>query len=70
MTSDVRGFVAEMKRQGIACGAVQSMGWGDLTQLTLPGGGRVGVYQARHARPKPMRSGKPVGARRAAKAKR
>jgi hypothetical protein len=28
---------------------------GVLTQLTLPGGGKLGVYQPRHARPEPMK---------------
>jgi hypothetical protein len=51
---DIEAFVAEMKEKRIACGPVQDMGWGLLSQLTLPGGGNVGVYQARHARPKPM----------------
>jgi hypothetical protein len=54
MCDDIEAFVAEMKVKGIACGPVQDMGWGLLSQLTLPGGGEVGVYQARHARPKPM----------------
>jgi len=57
MCDDVGAFIAEMKKKNIACGEVQDMGWGVLTQLTLPGGGKLGVYQPRHARPKPM-SGK------------
>ena len=52
---DVKAFVAEMKTKNIACGEVQDMGWGVLTQLTLPGGGKLGVYQPRHARPEPMK---------------
>jgi hypothetical protein len=51
---DVEAFVAEMEKKRIMCGPVQDMGWGLLTQLTLPGGGELGVYQPRHARPKPM----------------
>jgi len=43
-----------MATHGIACGPVQNQGWGLLTQLTLPGGGKLGVYQPRHARPEPM----------------
>ncbi|HSP45083.1 MAG TPA: hypothetical protein VLO30_03750 [Chthoniobacterales bacterium] len=54
MCDDVNAFVAEMKTKNIACGEVKDMGWGVLTQLTLPGGGKLGVYQARHARPEPM----------------
>jgi hypothetical protein len=49
---DVEALVAQLGRQGIACTAVQNQGWGLLTHITLPGGGRLGVYQPRHARPK------------------
>jgi hypothetical protein len=54
MCDDIEAFVAEMEKHSIACGRVQDQGWGKLTQLTLPGGGRLGVYQPRHARPKVM----------------
>jgi catechol 2,3-dioxygenase-like lactoylglutathione lyase family enzyme len=54
MCDDVNAFVAEMKTKDITCGDVQDMGWGVLSQLTLPGGGKLGVYQPRHARPEPM----------------
>jgi catechol 2,3-dioxygenase-like lactoylglutathione lyase family enzyme len=54
MVDDVEAFVAEMATHGIACGPVQDQGWGRLTPLTLPGGGTLGVYQPRHARPEPM----------------
>src|SRR5262245_33166667 len=51
MCADVAAFVADMKKRGIACSAVQDERWGLLTQLTLPGGGKIGVYQPRHPRP-------------------
>jgi len=54
MCDDVEAFVAQMKKRGIACDSVQSPGWGLLTRVTLPGGGRLGVYEPRHARPKEM----------------
>jgi hypothetical protein len=54
MCDDVGAFAAEMEKKNITCGPVQDMGWGLLTQLTLPGGGKLGVYQPRHARPGPM----------------
>jgi hypothetical protein len=56
MCDDVQGFVAEMERHGIACAPVQDQGWGRLTQVTLPGGGKLGVYEPRHARPKTARA--------------
>src|SRR5215472_10333015 len=52
MCDDVEAFVAEMSRQRIICGPVQDLRWGRLTQLTLPGGVKLGVYEPRHARPK------------------
>jgi hypothetical protein len=58
MCDDVKAFSAEMKKRGIVCSAVQDEGWGLLTQLTLPGGGKVGVYEPRHARPKAMSAGR------------
>jgi len=54
MCDDVEAFVAEMKKHGIVCGPVQNQGWGLLTRVPLPGGGGLGVYQPRHARPKAM----------------
>ena len=54
MCDDIEAFVEEMKKKRVACEAVQDMGWGLLSKLTLPGGGKLGVYQPRHARPQPM----------------
>ena len=54
LCDDVTGFVGGMKKRGIDCGPVMNRGWGLLTEVRLPGGGKLGVYQPRHARPKPM----------------
>ena len=54
MCDDVAAFIAEMLDRGIACGPVHEQPWGLLTLLTLPGGGRLGVYQPRHERAKTM----------------
>ena len=58
MCDDVEALVAEMKRYDLTCGPVRDQGWGLLTQLTLPGGGKLGIYQPRHARPAPMAAGR------------
>lgn len=58
MCDSVKAFVQEMRRHKITCGPVQDQGWGLLTQLKLPGGGKLGIYEPRHARPKPMKSTK------------
>lgn len=51
LCNDVEAFIAEMKEHSISCGAVQDAGWGLITELTLPSGGPLHVYQPRHARP-------------------
>ncbi len=58
MVDDVAAFRQEMERRGILCHPIQDQGWGLLTNVTLPGGGQLGFYQPRHARPPPMRVGK------------
>jgi hypothetical protein len=67
MCEDIRVFVAAMAERRVPCSPIQSMGWGQLTQVTLPGGGKLGVYQPRHARPKahrPRKAPKPRGSRK------
>ncbi len=54
MCEDVHAFAAAMKKRRIECGKIDDQGWGVLTSVALPGGGRLGVYQPRHARPEPM----------------
>ena len=51
MCDDIQAFITEMKKHNIECDSVQDEGWGLLSRLTLPGGGKLGVYQPRHARP-------------------
>jgi hypothetical protein len=52
MCDDLNAFVQAMRRRKIACSPIDDQRWGLLAQVTLPGGGRIGVYQPRHARPK------------------
>ena len=51
MCDDVEAFLADMNARGVVCGPVHNQGWGLLTHVMLPGGGKLGVYQPRHARP-------------------
>lgn len=52
MCKDVNAFVAAMGGRKVTCSPVQNQGWGLLTKVSLPGGGTLGVYQPRHARPR------------------
>ena len=54
LCDDVEAFIAEMKKGRIACDPVRDQRYGLFTQVTLPGGGKLGVYQPRHARPEAM----------------
>jgi hypothetical protein len=54
MCQDIRAFVAAMKARDIICAPVADEGWGLLTHLTLPGGGKLGLYEPRHKRPNPI----------------
>jgi hypothetical protein len=60
MSDDVNALIAAMHERGIMCGPAQDRGWGVLTEVPLPGGGKLGIYQPRHTRPTPMRPGRKV----------
>jgi hypothetical protein len=51
MCENVEDFVSDMQARDITVSDVHDTGWGLLTHVTLPGGGRIGVYEPRHARP-------------------
>lgn len=55
MVDDIAAFAARMKRGRVTCSPVKQLGWGQLTYIKLPGGGRLGVYEPAHKRPKPVR---------------
>ena len=67
MCADVEAFATAMERKKIKCGPVRDRGWGLLVQVTLPGGGEIGVYEPRHKRPKAAAPKKMAGKRTAAK---
>ena len=57
MCDDVQAFMLEMKAKNVACSEVHEERWGSITNVTLPGGGAIGVYQPKHA--SPLDKGKP-----------
>jgi hypothetical protein len=47
---DVDATVADLEGRGVVFdGRVSDQGWGRLATVRLPGGGRLGIYEARHA---------------------
>jgi catechol 2,3-dioxygenase-like lactoylglutathione lyase family enzyme len=51
MCDDVEAFRAEMESKGVSTSAVREERWGSITDITLPGGGTIGVYQPKHPSP-------------------
>jgi catechol 2,3-dioxygenase-like lactoylglutathione lyase family enzyme len=48
MCDDVAATIRTLERQNVKCDPVADLSWGRLTYLTLPGGGRLGLYQPKH----------------------
>ena len=61
---DIDTFVAAMGRKSISCSPIQILSWGKRTQVRLPGGGKLGVYEPLHARPRAARQRKSARSRR------
>ena len=69
MCEDVEALTVTLKKRRIRCSPVRDQGWGLVMKVTLPGGGKLGVYQPRHPRPEAMRLAVPRrkrGSRKAA----
>jgi hypothetical protein len=48
---DVDATIARLAEKGVTCGEVTNASWGRATSVPLPGGGKIGVYEAHHPRP-------------------
>ena len=48
MCEDVETFVEHMAKHDVECSEVQDRSWGMLTNVSLPGGGKLGIYQPLH----------------------
>lgn len=51
MCDDVHAFIAQMAKESVECSPIDEQRWGSITRLTLPGGGKIGVYQPKHPSP-------------------
>ncbi len=48
MCDDLKATMDSLQQNKVKLGAVKKERWGILTTLTLPGGGRIGLYEPRH----------------------
>ena len=56
LVDDLRSFISAMRKRNIHTSRVSAQRWGRITEVTLPGGGKIGVYEPRHARPPTVRT--------------
>ncbi len=49
MCDDLAAEMASLRDKGVACSEVDEQRWGSITEIELPGGGKVGLYQPKHA---------------------
>lgn len=48
MCDDLEAEMRALAGRGVECSAVEEARWGSITKITLPGGGKLGLYQPRH----------------------
>jgi catechol 2,3-dioxygenase-like lactoylglutathione lyase family enzyme len=48
MCDDLKAEIARLEAQGISCSKVHEERWGSITNIGLPGGGQIGLYQPKH----------------------
>ena len=51
MCDDLEATAKALEQKGVACEPFTTQGWGRMTRLSLPGGGRLGLYEPSHQRP-------------------
>jgi hypothetical protein len=56
MCENLADEMESLAKRGVMCSAVQQERWGSITSITLPGGGKVGLYQPKHPTALPIRA--------------
>jgi catechol 2,3-dioxygenase-like lactoylglutathione lyase family enzyme len=49
MCADLKAEMAALKAKGVRCSDVHDERWGSITKIGLPGGGKLGLYEPKHA---------------------
>ena len=48
MCDDIEKTAADLRSKGLAIGDIQERPWGRITQIPLPSGEELGIYEPRH----------------------
>jgi catechol 2,3-dioxygenase-like lactoylglutathione lyase family enzyme len=51
MCDDISATLKELKEKSAKVSEINEQRWGSVATITLPGGGKVGIYEPKHARP-------------------
>jgi hypothetical protein len=48
MCDDLKAEISALKKKSVACSDIHNERWGSITKISLPGGGKIGLYQPKH----------------------
>ncbi len=48
MCDDLKLTIESLKAKKVKCSPAEEVRWGSLTTISLPGGGKIGLYQPKH----------------------
>lgn len=48
MCDHLKAEIASLEKRNVPCSAVHEERWGSITNIQLPGGGQIGLYQPKH----------------------
>ncbi|HXZ33409.1 MAG TPA: VOC family protein [Terriglobales bacterium] len=51
MCDDIRASLRDLKSKNVKISEIKDERWGKLANFTLPGGGKIGIYEPKHASP-------------------
>ena len=51
MCDDIAATLSDLKEKNVEVSSVHEQRWGSVAALTLPSGGKVGIYQPKHPKP-------------------
>ena len=51
MCDDLTATLKDLKAKDVKVSEVSEQHWGKLSTLTLPGGGKIGIYEPKHSSP-------------------
>ncbi|HET6511978.1 MAG TPA: extradiol dioxygenase [Candidatus Kapabacteria bacterium] len=48
LCDDIASTIVDLRAKSVECSEPSDQGWGVLSMITLPSGGKLGVYEPRH----------------------